>query len=79
MGVCPGQAFIAVDPFFLLRVKIVPSEEDSASCGALADLFQSVTAIQSANYAFSSKLSLRQPFKKEVVVKMNSQVRLWGK
>ena len=48
MGICPGQVLIALDPFCLLWVKIVPSEEDSASCGALADLFQSVTAIHSA-------------------------------
>ena len=56
MGVYPGQALIAIDPFRLLRVKIVPSDEDSASCGALADLFQSVTAI---HYAFLIKCKLR--------------------
>ena len=49
MGVCPGQAPIPIDPFCLLRVKVVPSEEDSASCGVLADIFQSATAIHSAN------------------------------
>ena len=77
MGVCPGQAPIAIDPFCLLRVKIVPSEENSASCGALAYTSQSVTAIHSAIYAFSSKFSLRQPLKFEVVLKKNSHVRLW--
>ena len=59
MGDCPGQAPITIDPFRQLRVKVVPSEEDSASCGVLADFFQSVTAIHSANYAFLSKLPLR--------------------
>ena len=63
MGVCPGQAPITIDPFCLLRVQDVPSEEDSASCGVLADLFLCVTGIHSANYAFLSKLPLRQPLK----------------
>ena len=68
---------LTIDPFCLLRVKIVPSEENSTSCGALVDLFQPVIAIRCANYAFSSKLSLRRLLKTEVVVKMNSHVRLW--
>ena len=59
MGVCPGQAPMALGPFCLLRVKVVPSEEDSASCGVLADLIQSFIAIGSVNYTFSSKLPLR--------------------
>ena len=63
MGVCSGQAPITIDLFCLLRVQDVPSEEDSASCGALADFFQSVTAIHSAKYAFLSHLPLRQPLK----------------
>ena len=77
MGVCPGQAPMAIDPFCLLRVRPVPSEEDSASCGVLADFFQSVTAIYSVIYAFLLKLPLRQPLKIEVVIKINSHVRLW--
>ena len=63
MGVCPGQAPITIDPVCLLRVRDVPLEEDSASCGVLADIFQSVTAIHSANYAFLSKIPLRQLLK----------------
>ena len=63
MGVCPGQAPMAMSPFCLLRVKTVPSEEDSASCEVLAGLIQSLIAVSSANYAFSSKPSLRQPLK----------------
>ena len=76
MGVCPGKAPMTIDPFCLLRVKIIPSEEDSASCGALADFFQSVTAIHSAKYAFLSDLSLKHPLKIELAVKINSHIRL---
>ena len=47
---CPGQARMTKGPFYLLRVKVVPSEEDSASCGVLADLIQSFIAIGSVNY-----------------------------
>ena len=64
MGICPGQAPMTMSSFCLFRVKTVPSEEDSASCEVLADLIQSVTAISSAHYAFSSKPTLRQPLKK---------------
>ena len=60
MGICPGQAPMAMSPFCLLRVRNVPSEEDSASCEVLAGLIQSVIAISSAHYAFSSKLTLRK-------------------
>ena len=63
MGICPGQAPMALSPFCLLRVRNVPSEEDSASCEVLAGLIQSVIAISSAHYAFSSKPTLRQPLK----------------
>ena len=63
MGICPGQAPMAMSPFCLLRVRNVPSEEDSASCEVLAGLIQSVIAISSAHYAFSSKPTLRQPLK----------------
>ena len=71
MGICPGQAPITIDPFGHLRVKFVPSEEDTASFGVLVDLFQSLTAIRSTNYAFLSKLSLRQPLKMKAVAKIN--------
>ena len=63
MGIYPGQAPMTMSSFCLLRVKAVPSEEDSASCGVLADLIQSLIAVSSAIYAFSSKPSLRQPLK----------------
>ena len=63
MGICPGQAPMAMSPFCLLRVKIVPSEEDSASCEVLAGLFQSVIAISNASCAFSSEPTLRYPLK----------------
>ena len=63
MGICPGQAPMAMSPFCLLQVRNVPSEEDSASCEVLAGLIQSVIAISSAHYAFSSKPTLRQPLK----------------
>ena len=63
MGVCPGQAPIATDPFCLLRVKVVQSEENSAFCGVLVDIFQSVTAIRSANYTFSIKIITETDFK----------------
>ena len=55
MGICPGQAPMTMSSFCLFRVKTVPSEEDSASCEVLAGLIQSVIAISSAHYAFSSK------------------------
>ena len=71
MGICPGQAPMTIDPFCLLRVKVVPSEEDSASHGVLVDLVQSLIAICSGNCAFLSKLPLRQPLKMKVVAKMN--------
>ena len=63
MGICPGQAPMTMSSFCLYRVKTVPSEEDSASCEVLAGLIQSVIAISSAHYAFSSKSTLRQPLK----------------
>ena len=63
MGTCPGQASMTMSSFCLLRVKTVPSEEDSASCEVLAGLIQFLIAVSSANYAFSSKPSLRQPLK----------------
>ena len=44
----------AINPICLLRVKVVPSEEDSAPCGVLADPVQSLVAIDSVNYAFLS-------------------------
>ena len=63
MGVCPGEAPIAIDPVCLLRVKVVPSEEDSASFGVFVDLFQSVTAIRSVRYAFSVEITTQTAFK----------------
>ena len=78
MGVCPGQAPTTIGPFCLLRVKIVPSEEDSASRGVLVDLFQSVTAVHSANYAYLSKLPLRQLLKMEVVAKITFRITGYG-
>ena len=71
MGICPGQAPMTMSSFILLRVKTVPSEEDSTSCEVLAGLIQSLIAVSSANYALSSELSLRQPlktFQKEVML-----------
>ena len=71
MGICPGQAPMTMSSFCLFRVKTVPSEEDSASCEVLAGLIQSLIAVSSANYAFSSKPSLRQPlktFRKEIML-----------
>ena len=63
MGICPGQAPIAMSPFCLLRVKTVRSEENSASWRALAGLIQSLIAVSNVNHALSSKLQLRQPLK----------------
>ena len=63
MNICSGQAPMTVSSFCLLRVKTVPSEEVSASFEVFAGLIQSLIAVSSANYALSSKLSLRQPFK----------------
>ena len=71
MGICPGQAPMTMSSFCLFRVKTVPSEEDSASCEVLAGLIQSVIAISSAHYAFSSKSTLRQPLKMQVVERKN--------
>ena len=71
MGICPGQAPIVICPFCLLRVKTVPSEEDSASCGVLAGLIQSLIAVSNVNYALSSKLPFRQTlkaFQKEIML-----------
>ena len=59
MGICPGQAPMTIGPFCLLWVNVVPSEEDSASYGVLADLIQSFIAIGSVNYTFALKLPLR--------------------
>ena len=70
MGICPGQAPMTMSSFCLFRVKTVPSEEDSA-CEVLAGLIQNLIAVSSANYAFSSKPSLRQPlktFRKEIML-----------
>ena len=63
MGICPGQAPIVVSPFCLLRMKPVPSEEDSTPCGVLAGLIQSLIAVSNVNYALSSKPPLTQPLK----------------
>ena len=63
MGICPGQAPMTVSSFCRFRVKTDPSEEDSASCKVVAGLIQSLIAVRSANDAFSSKPSLRQPLK----------------
>ena len=63
MGICPGQAPMTMSSFCLFRVETVPSEEDSASREVLAGLIQSLIAVSSANYAFSSKPSLRKPLK----------------
>ena len=71
MGVYLGQAPMTLSPFCLLRVKPVQSQEDSASCEVLAGLIQSLIAVSIANYAFSSKPSLRQPlktFQKEIML-----------
>ena len=71
MGICPRQAPMTMSSFCLLRVKTLPSEEDSASCEVLACLVQSLIAVSSANYALFSKLSLRQPlktFQKEIML-----------
>ena len=59
MGMYPGQAPMTIGPYCLLRVNVVPSEEDSASCGVLADLVQSFIAISSVIYTFALKLPLR--------------------
>ena len=72
MGICPGQAPMTMSSFCLFRVKTVPSKEDSASCEVLAGLIQSVIAISSAHYAFSSKPTLRQPLKMQVVEREKS-------
>ena len=66
MGTCPGQAPMTMSSFCLFRVKTVPSEEDSTSCEVLAGHIQSLIAVSSANYALSSKPSLRQPLKNRV-------------
>ena len=69
MGICPGQAPMTMSSFCLFRVKTVPSEEDSASSEVLAGLISIV--VSSANYAFSSKPSLRQPlttFRREIML-----------
>ena len=58
-GYVPGTAPMTISPFCLLRVKVVPSEEDSASCGVLADLMQTFIAIGSVNYTFALILPLR--------------------
>ena len=63
MGICLGHASMTMSSFCLFWVKSVPSEEDSASCEVLAGLIQSLIAVNSANYAFFSKPSFRQPLK----------------
>ena len=60
MGICPGQAPIAIHLFYPRRVKLVPSEKDS--CGILVDLFESVTAFRSVNYAFSVEVTTQTAF-----------------
>ena len=55
MGICQGQAHVAMGPYCLLRVKTAPSEEYSASCGVLPGLMLSLIAISKVNYALSSK------------------------
>ena len=72
MGICSGQAPMAMSSFCLFRVKTLPSEEDSASCEVLAGLVQSLTAVSSANYAFFSNHHLYSLQKIEVVEKENS-------
>ena len=59
MGICPEQSSIATGQFCLLRIKVVPSEEDFVSCGVLVVLVQSLIAICSVNYVSLSKLPLR--------------------
>ena len=62
---------MTMSSFCLFRVRTVPSEEDSASSEVLAGLIQSLIAVSGANYAFSSKPSLRQPlktFQKEIML-----------
>ena len=59
MGNRPGQALMTMSSFCLLRVKTAPSEEDTATYEVLAGLIQSLIAVSRANYALSSKLSLR--------------------
>ena len=81
VGICQGHALIAMSPFCLLRVKTVPSEEDSASCAELAGLIQSLIAVSNVNYALSSNLPLRQPFKtfqNEIVLKFGHSGRDQG-
>ena len=62
MAVCLGHAPIVLGPFCLLRVNVVLSEEDSASYVVLIDLFQSVTAIRSLNYALSIEITTQTAF-----------------
>ena len=51
--------------FCFLRVKTVPSEEDSASCGVLAGLIKSLIAVSYVNCVLPSELLLREPLKNE--------------
>ena len=59
MGICLGQAQIAISPFCPFVFKIAPSDEDSSSCEVLAGLIQSLIAISNVKYALTSKLPLR--------------------
>ena len=68
-----GQAPIVMSPFCLIRVKKFQWEEDSPSCGVLDGLIQSLLAVNNMNYALSSNLPLRQPFKtslKEIMLNL---------
>ena len=62
MGVCLGNAPLVLGPFCLLRVNVVPSEEDSVSYRVLIDVFQSVTAIGSLNDALPIKITSQTAF-----------------
>ena len=58
-GHLPGTGAHDHEPILLPSGETVQSEEDSASCGALVDLVQSLIAIFSVKYAFLSNLPLR--------------------
>ena len=66
MGICPGQVPKTMSPFCLLRVKTVPSEKDSASCGVLVDPVQSLIAIGRALITLCPKITDQIAFKNDV-------------
>ena len=72
MGMCPGQAPMTIGPLCLLRVKTVQSQENSASCGVLADLIQYFISIGSVNYTFSVKIPLGYPLKMGMGTNINT-------